>query len=82
MYGVLVAMWTSSENLTTNIEGSRPIVFHYGGLLEEAYTTFAVRRYWFPLPNYAPSYVGGALEPIFPHIRSKSCVVGFIFVSE
>ena len=80
-YRVLVAMWTSSENLTTNIESARPIVFHYSGLLKEAHSTFAVRGYWFPLPNYAPGYVGGALEPVFPHICSKSCVIGFVSVA-
>ena len=75
-------MWTSSENLTSNIESARPIIFHYSGLLKEAHSTFAVRRYWFPLPNYTPSYVGGALEPVFPHICSKSCVIGFVSVAE
>ena len=82
MYGVLVAMWTSSENLTSNIEGFWPIVFHYSGLLEEAHSTFAVRRYCFPLPNYAPGYIRGALEPVFPYICSEGCVIAFVSVSE
>merc|ERR1711860_373174 len=66
-YRVLVAMWTTSKNLTSNIESTRPIVFHNSGFLKEAHSTFAVGRYWFSLPNYTPGYIGGALEPVFPH---------------
>ena len=81
-YRVLVAMRTSPKYFTTNIEGARPIVFHYGSFLEETHSTFAVRRYRFSLPNYAPGYIGGALESVFPYICSESCVIAFVSVSE
>ena len=33
-YGVLVAMRTTSVNLSSNIESARPIVFHYSGFFK------------------------------------------------